>query len=234
MSRHSWAFRGGSAALHRQAGHPLVDDLLLDDHLARVERGVVGGHRAGEGNVVAGGGEQQGLAGEGGGRTDHRGQRLVVHADQVGGVLTLVTLIGDHDRDRLADEPHGVGGEQRLGPRAAERHRAFAHAVAAVGWRRRQVVHVAGGQHGDDARLLAGFGDVDAGDAPVRHRAAHEGHPRGSAQFGCPQVVDVDAAFGQQPRIFGPYHPGAQDAHLTSATYIMTDRTVAQLSATSL
>ena len=52
-------FEGGRrrAALHRQAGDPLVDDVLLDDHLAGVERGVVGRYRVGERDVGPGGGE---------------------------------------------------------------------------------------------------------------------------------------------------------------------------------
>ena len=54
---------------------------------------------------------------------DHRGQLLVVHADQLGGVLALVAVVGDHHRDRLADEADPVHREQRLGPVAAERQR---------------------------------------------------------------------------------------------------------------
>ena len=52
-------FKGGRrrAALHRQAGEPLVDDVLLDDHLAGVERGVVHRYRVGERDVGPGGGE---------------------------------------------------------------------------------------------------------------------------------------------------------------------------------
>ena len=32
---------------------------------------------------------------------------------------------------------------------------------------------------------------------------------------GFPQVVDVDAARGQQPRILRPHHPRAQNAHVS-------------------
>jgi hypothetical protein len=77
------AFEGGRrrAALHRQAGDPLVDDVVLDDHVADVERGVVGGYRVGDRDVASGRGEQQGLVLDRGRGTDDRGQRLVVHAD---------------------------------------------------------------------------------------------------------------------------------------------------------
>ena len=34
-------------------------------------------------------------------------------------------------------------------------------------------------------------------------------------EFRRPQVVDVDPAGGQQARILRPYHPGAQDAHVS-------------------
>ncbi len=170
----------GRAALHRQAGDPLVDDVLLDDHVAGVERGVVGGHRLRERDVGAGHGEQQGRVGYGRRGSYHRGQRLVVHADQVGGVLALVAAVGDHHRDRLADEAHRVRGQQRLGPRAAQWHRAFAAAYLAAVRRRRQVVHVADGQHGDHAGLLAGLLGVDTGDARMRDRAADEGDTRGA------------------------------------------------------
>ncbi len=69
-------------------------------------------------------GEQQRLAGQRRVDAHHRGQRLVVDADQFGRVLALVAVIGEHDRHRLADVAHPVNGEQRLRPRAAERQRA--------------------------------------------------------------------------------------------------------------
>ena len=164
---------GRGPPLHREAGDPLVDDVLLDDHLAGVERRVVGRHRVRDRDVGAGRREQQGLVGDGGRRSQHHRQRLVVHGDQVGCVLALVAAIGNHHRDRLADEPHRVDRQQGLGPRAAERRRA---AVPLAGARRRrgQVVHVGDGQHGDHAGLGEGRAGVDAGDARMGHRAAHE------------------------------------------------------------
>ena len=177
-------FEGGRrrASLHRQAGQPLVDDVLLDDHLAGAERGVVGGYRVGERDVGPGRGEQQALVLDGGRGADHHGQRVVVHADQVGGVLALVAAVGDDHRDRLADEPHRVHRQQGFRPRAAERHQAaFVAAARAVIRRwRRQVVHVADGQHGDHAGLAHGLARVDAGDARVRQRTADERETRRS------------------------------------------------------
>ena len=115
---------GRGPPLHREAGDPLVNDVPLDDDVAGVERGVVGGHGLRDADVGAGGREQQGLVGDGGLRSQHHRQRLVVHGDQVGCVLALVAAIGKHHRYRLADEPHRVDRQQGLGPRAAERRRA--------------------------------------------------------------------------------------------------------------
>jgi len=50
-------------------------------------------------------------------------------------------------------------------------------------------------------------------DPRVRQRAAHDGDVRRSGQLRHAQVVGIDAAAGQQPRIFGPQHPRAHDAH---------------------
>ena len=213
------SFEGGRrrAPFHRHAGQALVDDVLLDDHLAGVERGVIGGYRVRDRHVSPGRGKKQGLVLDRGRGPDHRGQRLVVHADQVGGVLALVPAVGEDQRDRLADEPHRVRREQRLRPWAAERHRAaFAAAAGAViRWWRRQVVHVLDGQHRDDSWLAHGCARVDAGDARVCHRATHERKARRPVKFRRPQVVDVDPADCQQPGILRPYHPGTQDAHVS-------------------
>jgi hypothetical protein len=205
------AGRGGPA-LHRQAGDALVDDVLLDDHLARLERGVVLRHRRGGRDVGPRRGKQQRLVGHRSGRADHGDQRVIVHADQVGGVLALVAAVGNDHRDRLAHVPDGVHRQQRFGPHAAERHRCLADSVTGVGRRRGQVVHVANGQDGDHAGLAEGLAGVDAGDPRVGHRAAHEGQAGRRGQFRRPQVIHVDAARGQQPRILGPDDPGAHDA----------------------
>ena len=47
-------------------------------------------------------------------RIDDGGQRVVVDVDQLGRVLTLIRLLGEHDRHRLADVADGAVGEQRL------------------------------------------------------------------------------------------------------------------------
>jgi hypothetical protein len=218
------AFQGGRgrAPLQRHAGEPLVDDGLLDDDLAGVERGVVGGDRIGQRDVAPGRGEQQRLTREGSLGAHHRGQRIVVHRDQVGGVLALVAAIGDDHCDRLADKAHRVHRQERLRPRAAEGRRALAaDGLAAVRRRRRQVGHVLDGQHRDHARLAEGRAGVDAGDARVRDRAADERHPRCPVEFRGPQVVDVHPARRQQARVLCPYHPGAQDAHICLRAVLM-------------
>ena len=131
---------GGGPALQRDRGEPLVLDGPLDDDLAAVKGAVVGGSAAADRDVGLGRGEQQRAAFQGGVVADHHGQRVVVDADQFGGVLALVAVVGDDHRDRLADVPDPVHGEQRLGPRAAERQRGRLAAAAAVVGRRRPEV----------------------------------------------------------------------------------------------
>src|SRR6185369_4633411 len=43
-----------------------------------------------------------------------RGEGLIVHADQLGGVLALVAVVGQHHGHRLTHEPHPVHRQQRL------------------------------------------------------------------------------------------------------------------------
>jgi hypothetical protein len=51
---------------------------------------------------------------ERGRRRRDRGQRRVFNRDQIRGVERLSVRLGDDQRDRLADEAHRVGGQQRL------------------------------------------------------------------------------------------------------------------------
>ena len=168
-------------------------------------------------------GEQQAVAGERAVDRGHRGQHLVVHADQLGRVLALVRAVGEHDRHRLADEPHPVHREQRLGPLPAERHRPLGRRLVRSGHLaarrlgRGQVGHVRRGQHRDDARLRERLRLVYASYQRMRHRRANERGPHRTRQLRFPQVVYVDAARGQQPRVLRTDDPRAQNAHKSSA-----------------
>ena len=73
---------------------------------------------------------------------DDGGQRVVVDLDQLGGVDGGGLRLGDHDRDRLPDEPDPVGGQRRARQLRVDDHQAV------VG----RQVEVGRGEHGDDAR----------------------------------------------------------------------------------
>ena len=51
------------------------------------------------------------------GGVDHRRQVAIAHDDPLGGILRRGLAVGDHERHRLADEPHAAMGE-----RVAMRH----------------------------------------------------------------------------------------------------------------
>ncbi len=180
--------RDGGMLLHRQVGVALVEEDVLED---LVGRGEALGHRAEVHrhllvHVAAVavvmqprlGGRQRLLdAGDG-------GQRLVLDLHLVGGLVGGVLGQRRHRRHRVADEAHLVGAERVLvlGDRQdAEGHR-----------------EVAPGQEAQHARHPRGRRQVDAGDARVRHRRAHEaqvdhagkgevvGIARGAGDLGAP------------------------------------------------
>ena len=128
-----------AAGLHRDRRQPLVDELLLDDDVG-VGAGLVhvpGAALEGEGLVAVPLGMDDGRA-----RLQRllqvrdRGQRLVVHLDQVEGVPGRIRVLGHHRGNRLSHVPHDLLGQHRVRRRAQRRigrgagHRA--HAVADV------------------------------------------------------------------------------------------------------
>ena len=125
--------RRGGAHLQRHGRDALVDDRPLDHYLTPGEQGVIergaavlaGATRGGD--VRSGRGEEQGVPGQRRRRAHHRGQRVVVHADQLGYVLAPVAPGGPAGQDQrhgLAHEPDPAAREHRLGERAAQRSRA--------------------------------------------------------------------------------------------------------------
>ena len=153
--------------LHRQVGVALVEEDVLEDLVGRGEALGHGAevHRHLLVHVAAlavvmqprlGGRERLLDAGDG-------GQRLVLDLHLVGGLVRGVLGQRRHRRHRVADEAHFVGAERVLvlGHRQdAERHR-----------------EIAPGQEAQHARHEGGRRQVDAGDARVRHRRAHQPQP---------------------------------------------------------
>ncbi len=124
-----------------------------------------------------------------------RGQRLEVDVDQRGRVLGDVAAVGDHQRDRLADEAHLVLGEairhQRLLDRRIghqQRHRLPPHAFG----------QVRVGDDGMHARQRQRARLVDAADVRMWMRAAQHRDLEHTRQM---DVVDVARAPGEEGRI---------------------------------
>ncbi len=157
----------GSARAHleRARRDALVHDALRDDDLASVEE-VRGGRllthdRPVDDHVRADVLEEQRRAIARVEHVDDRGQHFVVDQHPLGCVLTLVRMLG-HDRDdRLADEPHLVGGERGAQHRLVQER----HPV-----RRRRQAEVGGREHAEHAGCLLRVVGVDRHDAGVRDR----------------------------------------------------------------
>ena len=146
---------------------------------------------------------------------DDRGKLLVVHLDELGGVLRLRARLGDDDGDSVALVARLVRGERPvhgllrvLGDEPDARERG------------RPVVGEVGAREGvDDALGLAGRRDVDALDRGVRERAADDRRPHHAGQR---QVVDVAGLAGEELRVLlaGNGLPdvglGLGDCHLPS------------------
>ena len=128
---------------------------------------------------------------------DHGRQRLVVDVDQLQGVPGRVPVVGHHERDLLALEPHLVGGQHGLGVPGQGRHPG----------------QPAGRQHGpgDDRPDLGvglGRGGVHGPDAGVRVRAAQHRAVQHAAEL---QVVDEAALAPDEPGVL--LAPHRAEAH---------------------
>ena len=147
--------------------------------------------------------EQQHLVRRGGAQVDHRRQRVVVDLDQVGGVLPLVGLLGQHGGHRLADEAHLVGGQP--GPDHA------------VGGHREQLgrdqVDVGAGEHGHHAGRPSGLLDVHGGDPRVREWGPDQRQVQRTGQPIVGQVIGVGGAPREEHRVLVADYARAHDAH---------------------
>ena len=102
---------------------------------------------------------------------DDDAKSFVIDADGFGGVLRGLAGLGDHHRDTIADEPHPVLGERRIGrllDRSPVGREAARQAADAVG------LEVTPGQDRDDAFARLCRRDVDAPDPRMGVRAADE------------------------------------------------------------
>ena len=198
---------GDAAQLDRIGGHPVDDQALLDD----VRRGGEGGIHLG---LVAGlvdiglvvrafVVELRRVRCEGVARRYDSGPRLIVDDNTFGGVERLVERIGDRHRDRVTHMHHAVERNRR--PRRQE-HRAAAARL--VGRHRRQRAEAVGaiilpGEHGMDARHLQRRARLDAGDAGMGMRRAHD---RRMQLIGELEIVEKAALPPQQARVLAPQH----------------------------
>ena len=122
-------------------------------------------------------------------------RRLDVEVDlhQIARVFRDVAVVGDHDRDRIADEAHvTVGQTARRGLRAVGARESGPHRVPFA-------AEVVGGEHRVHAVERARGFDVETRDVGARHGAAHECRVQ-RARHG--DVVDVRSVAAQQARVF--------------------------------
>ena len=187
------------ARLHRHGGEPLVDEASADAHLGVRERFLAG--RAGGGQVAGLGSREQlrRIVVERLGHIDERVERVEVDVDELGGVDGLAARLGDHDRDRLAEEADGVAREHRAAHGLGRRDRRRAD---------REVleVEVGGGVDADHAGHPGRLGRVDVPDARMREAGTHE---HGVQGLRLAKVVCVWARAPQKRRILDAPHRGS-------------------------
>ena len=126
------------------------------------------------------------------------GQVVGVDVDHRGGVDGLRAGLGDHDRDRLADEAHLALGQDGA-----------AHLLRGVhgrpGGAERLELQVGRGVDADDARHPRRLLGLDLVDRAVGRRGAHED---GVQRTRLPQVVRVRPCPAQERRVLDPPHRG--------------------------
>ena len=183
----------------------VVGELVVERRLALVERVLVG---------------------------DDRFEHLDVLVDELERVFRGVAVLGDDQRNRIADVADLVGRETVDGGRLQARHHVHAdHRTRLRGLR--QPGEIGAGVDGDDARERPRLGRVDRHEPAVRHGAAEERavqHPRQH------DVVDVATASAQDARILGPRHAAApmERAPTSTAISILLRATIASALSTTV
>ena len=193
--------RRHGAVLDRRRGPAVVEEPARDhqvgggagDSVVALALVDVGGEVGGQLLV-----QQWGIRQERALEIDDGPERLDLDGDVGDGVLSQITAIGHHHRDRLADVPHLVFGERHLraGVEDHARHRRRRHQQRP---RLPVVAQVGGGVDGDDARTGARRRDIHRAEPPVRVDAADERHVQHPGQL---HVVDEQRPAGQQSGVF--------------------------------
>ena len=128
---------------------------------------------------------------------DHCGKRLEFDIDIVERILGDVTVLGDHDHQRLADMADLVFGQGDLGSLvendAFDRRRRHQDRAGLP-----VVAEIAGRIGGDDAGTLQRPGKIDLFDARMRHLAAQECGVQHAWQL---DVVDEQGLADEQPAV---------------------------------
>ena len=213
--------RPHGAAFHRAGGAPFEPQMQLLAIGRGGERGLhVSRFLQHLGRDVAGDvGVDEVLRDRGNLRRDHDRQRLVLDLDQVGRVLGDVSVLRDHECDRLAGVAHDLRSEATLG--AAVGEVGMRDQDGEVGVAERQVGgHVYSLHAGHRPRRA----DVDRLDAGVRERRANEHR----LQRTLIDVVGEVAAPAQQPVVFDALHPRPEPTrrHLDSSAARCTARRI--------
>ena len=122
--------RDAAVRLHRDRRHALVLHERPHHDVGVGEEVVVGSSATAPDEVGAvRRKEQRRAVGGGRDRIGDRGKRVDLHGDCLGGVERLGEGAGEHDRDRLPDEPHPVDRQQWSLERLVARERALAGQV---------------------------------------------------------------------------------------------------------
>ncbi len=104
---------GARAGLERARREPLTDQALRHDRVAAVEQRLVRLDRMARADVRAGVGEEQHVSLERPRGVDHRGQRVVLDDDDLGGVDAVGAGLREHHGDDVPGEADDVPGEER-------------------------------------------------------------------------------------------------------------------------
>ena len=143
----------------------------------------------------------------------HRGERLVVDLDHVGGVARLRLRLGHHEGDAVADEAHLLGlqhlleNAMALGRADVFRHQAGRERTEMIG------SAVRAGQHQHDAGRGLRLRHVDLPDARMRVRGEQVD---AVAHAGKHDVVHVTSRAGEETRILDAPHrlPDSEFGHM--------------------
>jgi hypothetical protein len=182
----------------RDSRQSLIHDYGRHDHIGTVE-GVGRVDVEGDGHVGSVFGEQHG--GVVGNRRVHvgdDGERVDVEPHGLGGVDGVGFGVGDDHGDDVAHVTHAVGCDQ-LHPggvalaREIDRHRS------------RQLIRT---EDSDHAGHGGGLTAVHRQDDPMRHLGSDRNHPHFAIEV---DVFHVASLTGDETRIFGSLHGGAQD-----------------------